>query len=233
MKTVAVRAIERADAGIVKALGRMGVATAHEAQGRTGLMKPYMRPIYAGAAAAGSALTVLATPGDNWMLHVAVELAEAGDMVVVAVTSECTDGMFGELLATSLATRGVVGIVIDAGCRDVAALRAAGFPAWSRAISAQGTVKDTPGAVNVPIVCAGVRVEPGDIVIADDDGVCVVPREGGAAVVEAGRERLVKESETRRRLAAGELGLDVYDMRDKLAAAGFIYVDHLDDLDEG
>lgn len=232
MKTVAVRSIERADPGIVKALGKMGVATAHEAQGRTGLMKPYMRPIYAGATAAGSALTVLATPGDNWMLHVAVDLAEAGDMVVVGVTSDCTDGMFGELLATSYRARGVAGLVIEAGCRDVAALADMAFPVWSRAVSAQGTVKDTPGAVNVPIVCAGVAIAPGDVVIADDDGVCVVPRATCAAVVEAGRTRLVKEAETRQRLAAGELGLDLYGMRDRLAAAGFVYVDHLDDLDE-
>jgi 4-hydroxy-4-methyl-2-oxoglutarate aldolase len=225
MKPVAIRSIQRAAAEHVAALSRFGVSTIHEAMGRSGLMKPYLRPIYAGAAACGTAVTVLAQPGDNWMLHVAVEMCQPGDILVVAVTTDNTDGMFGELLATSLKVRGVVGLVIDAGCRDVKALTEMGFPVWSRAVNPRGTVKATPGCVNVPVVCAGALVNPGDVVAADDDGVVVVPRADAEAVARASAAREAKEAETRKRLAAGELGLDIYNMREALSKAGLVWLD--------
>lgn len=225
MKPVAIRTIQRAAAEHVAALSRFGVSTIHEAMGRSGLMKPYLRPIYAGAAACGTAVTVLAQPGDNWMLHVAVEMCRPGDILVVAVTTDNTDGMFGELLATSLKARGVVGLVIDAGCRDVKALTEMRFPVWPRAVNPRGTVKATPGCVNVPVVCAGALVNPGDVVVADDDGVVVVPRADAEAVARASAAREAKEDATRKRLAAGELGLDIYNMREALAKAGLVWLD--------
>jgi 4-hydroxy-4-methyl-2-oxoglutarate aldolase len=229
MKPIVVRNIQRAEPPVIAALASYGVATVHEAQGRMGLMKTYMRPVWAGAQIAGSAVTVLAQPGDNWMLHVAVEQCRPGDVLVVAVTTDNTDGMFGDLLATSLKARGVVGLIIDAGCRDVKALAEMGFPVWARAISAKGTVKATLGCVNVPVVCAGAAVSPGDVIVADDDGVAVVLRRDAAKVAAAAEARLANEEEKRRRLAAGELGLDMYKMREALALAGLTYVDSLED----
>jgi 4-hydroxy-4-methyl-2-oxoglutarate aldolase len=225
MKTVVVRNIKRTDADVVKRLGALGTATVHEAYGRSGLMKPYLRPIWAGGEAAGTAVTVLAHPGDNWMIHVAVEQCKPGDILVVGCSTDNTDGMFGDLLATSLMARGVVGLVIDAGVRDAKSLREMGFPVWSKAISAKGTVKATLGAVNVPVVCAGVNVMPGDAVIADDDGVVVVSRKYAGEVAVKGEKRQADEEGKRKQLAEGKLGLDMYSMREALAKAGLVYLD--------
>jgi len=225
MKTVVVRNIKRTEPDIVKRLGALGVATAHEAYGRFGLMKPYLRPVWSGAEAAGTAVTVLAQPGDNWMIHVAVEQCRPGDILVVGCTTDNTDGMFGDLLATSLMARGVRGLVIDAGVRDAKSLREMGFPVWSKAISAKGTVKATLGAVNVPVVCAGINVVPGDAVVADDDGVVVIGRKDAADVVAKGEKRVADEDGKRKQLASGVLGLDMYNMREPLAKAGLVYID--------
>jgi len=224
MKPTIVRNIERPEAAAVKLLGELGVATVHEAQGRRGLMKPYLRPIYAAAKASGPAVTVLCHPGDNLMIHAAVEVCRPGDVMVVAVVAESTDGMFGELLATSLRAHGVAGLVIDAGTRDVEDITAMNFPVWSRAISAQGTVKETAGSVNVDVVCAGAIVHPGDVIVGDADGVVVVPRAHAAQIAALGEQRRAKEERSRERLRSGELGLDMYGLRAKLAALGVEYV---------
>jgi 4-hydroxy-4-methyl-2-oxoglutarate aldolase len=225
MKTVVVRNIKRADADVVKRLGALGTSTVHEAYGRSGLMKPYLRPVWAGGEASGTAVTVLAQPGDNWMIHVAVEQCRPGDILVVGCTTDNTDGMFGDLLATSLKARGVTGLIIDAGCRDVKSLREMGFPVWSKAISAKGTVKATLGAVNVSVVCAGINVHPGDAVVADDDGVVVIRRKDAGEVATKGEKRQADEEGKRQILASGVLGLDMYKMREPLAQAGLVYVD--------
>jgi 4-hydroxy-4-methyl-2-oxoglutarate aldolase len=222
---IVVRNVTRADPAAVERLGRFGVATVHEAQRRTGLLHSYLRPVWPRATACGPAVTVLAQPGDNWMLHVVAEVIRPGDVVVVAVTTPNDDGMFGDLLATSYRARGARGLVIDAGVRDTRSLAEMPFPVWSRAVSARGTVKATPGSVNVPVVCAGMLVRPGDVIVADDDGVVVVRRDDAAAVAEAAEARERKEEATRARLAAGELGLDIYGMRDPLAKAGLKYID--------
>ena len=228
MKPTVVRKVARAEAEIVKALGDLGVATVHEAQARTGLMRPYMRPIYPSAKAAGTAITISCHPGDNLMIHAAIEFCQKGDILVVSTTSESTDGMFGELLAESARAHGVVGLVIDAGVRDVRDLTEMDFPVWSKAISAQGTVKATAGSVNIPIVCAGATVRAGDVIVADADGVVIVRRETAAEVARLAGERFAKEQKSRERLKAGELGVDFYGLRAKLTELGVRYVDDLE-----
>jgi 4-hydroxy-4-methyl-2-oxoglutarate aldolase len=225
MKPVIKRGVERPEAAITALLGELGVATVHEAQNRTGLMRPYMRPIYAAARVAGPAVTVSCHPGDNLMIHAAIDVVRPGDVLVVTTTSESTDGMFGELLAESCRAHGVVGLIMDAGVRDVGELTVMQFPVWSKAISAQGTVKATPGSVNIPVVCAGALVRPGDVIVADQDGVVVVKRESASEVAGLGEKRRTKEENSRARLRSGEKGLDMYGLRAKLKELGVEYID--------
>lgn len=230
MKNVVVRNIKRADPKAIATFEKLGVSTTHEALGRYGLMKPYMRPIWAGASIAGPAVTILAQPGDNWMIHVAVEQCQPGDIVVLGCTADNTDGMIGDLIATSLKARGVKGVIIDAGCRDVVTLKEMGFPIWARAISSKGTVKATLGSVNIPVVCAGVNVEPGDAVVADDDGVVVVPKKYAVETAAKAQKRSDDEEAKRTKLASGILGLDMYNMREPLTKAGLVYIDNPEDV---